>query len=79
MDTLADLDARWPRIAQAKPALIKIILIDSPNHAANRQKSELFGFNGIGPAPAPEIVRRAHALGARVAAHVDTAATSQLR
>ncbi len=74
VDTLADLDARWPRIAQAKPALIKIILIDSPNHAANRQKTELFGFNGIDPALAPEIVRRAHALGARVAAHVDTAA-----
>lgn len=74
IDTSADLDAKWPKIAEAQPKLIKVILIDSSNYAANRKLRELFGFNGIDPALVPEIVRRAHAIGSRVAAHVDTAA-----
>ncbi len=73
VDSLADLDARWARIAAARPAIVKIILIDSANYAANRKLPELFGFNGLDPALVPEIVRRSHALHARVAAHVDTA------
>lgn len=73
VDSLDDLDTRWSAIAQAKPAIVKVILIDSPNYAANRKVHELFGFNGLDPALVPEIVRRAHAIGARVAAHVDTA------
>lgn len=74
VDTPADLDARWERIAASKPALIKVILIDSANYAANRSKPELFGKNGIDPALLPEIVTRGHAIGARVVAHADTAA-----
>ena len=73
VDSLADLDARWARITAAQPAIIKIILIDSANYAANRKLPELFGFNGLDPSLVPEIVRRAHAIHARVAAHVDTA------
>jgi hypothetical protein len=73
IDTRAELDARWDAIAADKPKLIKIILIDSANHAANRKRPELFGYNGLDPALVPEIVARAKAIGARVAAHVDTA------
>jgi hypothetical protein len=74
VDTLADLDARWDKIAAARPAIVKVILIDSANYAANRQNPALFGYNGLDPALLPEIVRRARVVGARVAAHVDTAA-----
>lgn len=73
IDSRAELDARWDAIAADKPKLIKVILIDSANHAANRKRPELFGFNGLDPALVPEIVARANAIGARVAAHVDTA------
>lgn len=73
VDNLADLDARWARISAAQPAIVKIILIDSANYEANRKLPELFGFNGLDPVLVPEIVRRAHAIHARVAAHVDTA------
>ena len=73
VDSMAHLDARWARIATARPAIVKIILIDSANYAANRKLPELFGFNGLDPALVPEIVRRSHAIHARVAAHVDTA------
>lgn len=73
VDTLADLDARWDRIAAAKPALVKVILIDSANHAANRNNPALFGKNGLDPALVPEIARRTHAIGARLIAHAETA------
>lgn len=74
IDTIAELDAKWPMIAEAQPKLIKVILIDSPNYTNNRKSSKLFGFNGIDPALVPEIVRRARAIESRVAAHVDAAA-----
>lgn len=74
IDSRAELDERWDAIAADKPRLIKVILIDSANHAANRKRPEVFGYNGLDPALIPGIVARAKAIGARVAAHVDTAA-----
>lgn len=74
IDSQAELDQRWPAIAAAKPKLLKVILVDSANHAANRKRAELFGFNGLDPLLVPDIVVRAKAIGARVVAHVDTAA-----
>jgi hypothetical protein len=73
VDSVADLEARWERIAAAKPKLIKIMLIDSANYEANRKNSALFGKNGLDPALVPEIVRRARGIGARVIAHAETA------
>jgi hypothetical protein len=74
IDSRAELDAKWAKIAASKPQMIKVILIDSANYAANRGNPELFGRNGIDPALVPEIARRAHAIGARLVAHADTAA-----
>lgn len=73
VDSLADLDARWDRIAKAKPALVKVMLIDSANYAANRRNPALFGRNGMDPALVPEIAKRTHAIGARLVAHAETA------
>lgn len=74
IDSAAELAAKWDRIAAAKPKMIKVIIIDSANYAANRNNAELFGRNGIDPALVPDIVRRAHSIGARLIAHADTAA-----
>lgn len=74
VDSVADLDARWRRIAAAKPSLIKIMLIDSANHAENKKNEALFGRNGLDPSLVPEIVRRAHGIAARVVAHAETSA-----
>ncbi|MFC3711540.1 amidohydrolase family protein [Sphingoaurantiacus capsulatus] len=74
IDSQADLDAKWAKIAAVKPKMIKVIIIDSANYAANRRNAELFGRNGIDPALVPEIVKRAHSIGARLMAHADTAA-----
>lgn len=74
IDTAAELDAKWARIAELQPKLIKVILVESEHYAAHRNDPRYFGTNGLDPALLPEIVRRAHALGARVAVHGDTGA-----
>lgn len=72
VDSLADLERKWPAIAQTKPKLIKIILIDANDEASRNDPAE-DGRLGLRPELAPDLVRRAHAIGARVAAHVQTA------
>lgn len=74
IDTEAELAQRWPEILERKPDLVKLILIDSAHHAERFGRADLLGVNGLNPALVPSIVRRAHAAGLRVAAHVDTAA-----
>lgn len=73
VDSQAALDAKWPKIAESKPKLVKVILVDAAHADENRADPRNFGVLGIDPALLPEIVRRAHGIGARVAAHVDTA------
>lgn len=73
IDTAADLDRKWAKIAEAKPRLVKVILIDGANWEARRADPRTFGANGIDPRLLPPIVERAHAIGARVAVHVQTA------
>ena len=73
IDSLADLDAKWPRIAETRPQLIKVIVVDDAHWSAQREDPSSYGFRGMSAALLPEVVRRAHAIGARVAAHVDSA------
>ena len=74
IDTPAELDSQWESIAATKTPILKLILVNSEDYAANRKRPELLGKNGLDPALVPEFVRRAHSAGMRVAAHVDTAA-----
>lgn len=72
-DNAAMLDEVWPIIKAGKPDFIKIYLANSeddgkqpnPNHRLRK---------GLTPGMAALIVRRAHAEGYRVSAHVETAA-----
>ena len=73
IDSLADLDAKWPKIAESQLKLIKVIVVDDAHAAEQRQDPSSYGFRGMSTAFLPEVVRRAHAIGARVAAHVDSA------
>ena len=73
IDTLADLDRRWPEILERRPRLIKFILINSERREADRADPRQFGFLGLDPAFAAPIVERAHAAGIRVVAHADSA------
>lgn len=72
VDSVADVEAKWAQATAAQPTLVKIILVDA-NDEASRIDPVNDGKTGVRPELVPEIVRRAHASGARVAAHVQTA------
>lgn len=72
VSTLAQLDEIWPKVLAAKPDLIKIILVNSEDFSTQDTKNPPLG-KGLNPALIAPIVRRAHAAGLKVAAHVDTA------
>jgi len=74
IDSRADLDAKWPRIVAAKPAFLKVYLEHSEEFAKRRDDPAFFGKRGLDPALLPDVVRRAHAAGLTVSAHVTTAA-----
>lgn len=59
-------------ILSGKPDVIKIFLLDS-KHYAEKHAAAKVGENGLDPTLVPEIVRRAHAAGLRVWAHIETA------
>ena len=74
VDSLPDLERKWPRILAGRPDFIKVVLVHSEEFARRRADSAFFNWRGMDPALLPEVVRRAHAAGLRVSAHVETAA-----
>jgi imidazolonepropionase-like amidohydrolase len=71
---LNDLDRKWPAILASKPDFIKVMLLYSDEYRKRLNDSAYFNWRGIDPALVPIIVKRAHARGLRVMAHVETAA-----
>ena len=74
LDSLSDLERKWPRILAGRPDFIKVVLVHSEEFARRRTDSAYFNWRGLDPALVPEVVRRAHAARLRVSAHVETAA-----
>lgn len=74
IDNLDDLDTKWPAIVAAQPGIIKIFLLDARENPPAMSDSGLPRGHGLRPSLVPELVKRAHAAGIRVAAHVETAA-----
>ncbi len=68
--TVADVDRVWPRILSGEPDVVKVYLSNSEEWAAGAPEAP----RGLSPAVVAEIVRRAHAAGLRVVAHVETSA-----
>ena len=71
IDNREDLQNKWQTYLDAKPQILKVILLHSENYA--RRKAQSGNGGGIDPSLLPEIVNRAHRVGLRVAAHVDSA------
>ncbi|HVF38598.1 MAG TPA: amidohydrolase family protein [Gemmatimonadaceae bacterium] len=69
-----DLARKWPAILAGKPDFIKVLLQYSDGYEKRQSDTSTFDWRGIDPKLVPEIVRRAHAAGLRVMAHVETAA-----
>jgi hypothetical protein len=74
IDSLPDLERKWPRIVEGRPDFIKVILVHSEQYATRRADTSWFNWKGLDPALVPEIVRRAHRANLRVSAHIETAA-----
>ena len=74
VDSLPDLERKWPRILAGRPDFVKVIIIHSEEHARRRNDTTWFDWKGLDPALVPEIVRRAHRARLRVSAHVETVA-----
>jgi amidohydrolase family protein len=74
IDSLADLNRRWPGILAQKPDFIKVFLLYSEEFAKRRNDTTFFNWKGIDPGLVPQIVHRAHEQHLRVVAHVETAA-----
>jgi imidazolonepropionase-like amidohydrolase len=73
IDSLPDLERKWPRILAGHPDFIKVILVHSEEYQRRRLDTAYFNWKGLDPALVPEVVRRAHAARLRVSAHVETA------
>lgn len=74
IDTLADLQKKWPRVVASKPDILKIFLLDTERFEELRRSTATIDDKGLDPALVPAIVAKAHRSNLRVAAHVETAA-----
>jgi imidazolonepropionase-like amidohydrolase len=77
LDSISDVDTKWPLIMKYKPDHIKICLLDAADYAAKR-KAEKVETYGLSPEVAAYVVQKAHAAGLRVFAHVETADDARL-
>lgn len=72
LDSRADVDAKWGKILETKPDLIKIGLLDAENLARDIAAGDTLG-KGLSPEVAAYVVEKARAADLRVYAHVETA------
>ncbi|MCZ6662118.1 MAG: amidohydrolase family protein [Actinobacteria bacterium] len=74
IDQAEDLDRVLARVEAGRPDLLKIFLSYSEDYAQLRtDKTIAPWYRGLDPAMVPDIVRKAHSMGLRVAAHVMSA------
>ncbi|MBT8082399.1 MAG: amidohydrolase family protein [Gammaproteobacteria bacterium] len=73
IETAADLLEKWPQIEATRPDFVKIMLQFSEEYEQRRIDPHYFGLSGVDPSLVDDIVDRAHAVGLRVAAHIETA------
>jgi imidazolonepropionase-like amidohydrolase len=76
IDSAKDLDEKWKQILAGKPDFLKIYLLHSEKFKETLEKIPdiKLGHIGLDPSLVPLIVKRAHAAGLRVSAHVESAA-----
>jgi imidazolonepropionase-like amidohydrolase len=73
IDSLPDLERKWPRILAGRPDFIKIYLLHTNEHE-RRRAGQHGGQIGLHPRLVQPIVDRARAAGLRVAAHIENTA-----
>lgn len=73
MDSLSDVETKWPRILAGKPDFIKIILVYAEEFEKRKNDEKYFSRRGLDPALVRPIVEQAHRSGLTVSAHVESA------
>jgi len=73
VDSVTDLNRKWPQIIGFRPDGIKIFLLWSEEFQRRQRDTAYFGQKGLDPTLVPQIVERAHGQGLRVFAHVESA------
>jgi hypothetical protein len=74
VDNAADLEKKWPDLLSTNPDFVKSYLLYSDEYARRRDDPHFYAWKGLDPALLPLIVKKAHAAGLRVSAHVEDAA-----
>jgi hypothetical protein len=70
IDSVADIDRKWPQFLSTKPDFVKLIFVYSELYQSNDGDEKSMGLR---PDLAAEIVRRAKAVGLRTGAHIEDA------
>jgi hypothetical protein len=74
VDTVEELDRKWPAILAQKPDFIKAFLLYSDEYQKRRNDPAYLWNRGLDPRVLERIVQKAHAAHLRVSVHVNTAA-----
>ena len=73
VDSLGDLEQKWPKVLATKPNFIKIILVYSEEFDQRKNNDKYFSRRGLDPQLIRPIVDRAHRVRLTVSAHVESA------
>lgn len=73
IDTLEDLERKWPLVLASKPDFIKALLQYSEEHEQRHGNAAFVDWSALDPSFLPLIVERAHAADLRVSCHIETA------
>jgi imidazolonepropionase-like amidohydrolase len=73
VDTLEDLDRKWPAFLAQKPDFIKVFLIYSDEYEKRKNNPSYGWVHGLDPRVVARVVEKAHQVHLRVSVHVNTA------
>jgi len=68
-----DFERRWQTFLSTRQDFVKVLLLYSEHFSTAKDDPREFNWHGFDPSLMPLLVRRAHAAGLRVTAHVETA------
>jgi hypothetical protein len=81
IDSVGDVDRQWPAILAGKPDVIKVHLVFAEDSVVRRQLDAApaaWYYHGMSAASVRAVVQRAHAVGLRVVAHIESARDLQI-
>jgi cytosine/adenosine deaminase-related metal-dependent hydrolase len=72
INSLADLESKWPAILAGKPDFIKAYLLFADEYDKRKNNPQFTGLRGLDEQVFNAAVKKAHAAGLRIAVHIET-------